>query len=920
MKKNITKIILGIVLILSVANIVRWINGERILPWRTCITLHHPQIVHPMGDGWIVVDNGNHRLLHVNNKQHIDYIFSNNGSTSVSSGIWSFCNDSDYIYLSVTEAREGGIYSKNEQIIRYDVHSEHTDVLYYKEFGDSLRVARGEIKTLWIEGDSLHFLRYEDPTCYHQSIALAEHYSEIPSPCVIRTTIVDDPIIKAYHNAEGVVLQGKYQNTWLWSKDGLHSIDKFIPSEDTSLFNDGRRIYLSFGIFVYNILFLLSVLYILCILCVGVAKMFRRMPFVKATKHTHQQKNAVMIVLLSLLISGFYTHHVYQSYLRGYFHQICHLREQLDYIVINDYEDVLRGIAHEEEAYINDSTNRSRLIALDKMMSGMTQCPSINYEVYSDIFYVDSLGQGVNVADANCTYVFYSKMSNSKEVSHILSNPTPGSPFRIWDETGSYYASIMPYEIDGKTFCIESGCFVDDIRSASIRMVISLFFKLLILFLIVSTILSLLRRLPRHIHQFRTYRASNQSDSGIWLVGILSFLFYAISAIDQGVMVYLVYSLSEGCSRSELALRASLPMLLYMGVGMTAYLIHPLLRRRYGDRLCNMGAGVLGVCVFGLMGVSVLRGSFVCYCIGKGLSGMLMGIIFNSMYALPLLAQNKSLRNEGLASVTLSCLAANILFISVGGYLSQYLGYASVYFVNAFLCVLVFLLARVIFGKGYISSSVETNEESGHGGLREAIRFLLSGKMISYYLGILLPFGMMNAYCYYLYPMYAEKAGMSVSTLANFIVLGYAMAYILGEKLVRWKNSHNGLWVLISVFMIMAIMEITFAVSGNIIWATLVLMICCIMVAIPRSEANVFIAEQGRLRGLDVRDTNSGFAFALDATEALASPLMGWCVGAGLVVGTNLIGIISLVLTGIFAIWQRKDERKAEKCHQQKAN
>lgn len=907
-KKNLKIALMTVLLILSVAMIIRWLNGEHMMPWKTQIQLLHPQKVVEGCGGMFVLDNGNHRLLHISSDGKVDRMLLHTEPASVANGIYSLYVEGDNLYMASSLIREGGIYSKTENVFCYEYGSKKMHSYFTEQFNDSARVVRGSVRAIWTSEDSLYFVRKMGGRCSIYSVPKRlDEKEEIPMAVCLRSVEVDEPIIRVEHQANDVILiLGKYQHAWLWSLDDLREVDFAANSEEEPvLLAHGQRVPLGWGLIMHNLLFLLSVLYILALLCVLIAHFLRRLNL-DPSEETHHGRDAVLIVFVSVLIAGFYTNQLYRNYQKGYFKQICSLREQLDYLIDKHYSDVLEGIADQGNAYLADSMQSQRALQLDAMMRQMTQCPSLQQDVYSDIFLIDSIGQGVNVADANETYIFGDVMSTPDEVEHILSNPVPGQPYRIWDDTGFYYASIVPKTVHGKQFCIEVGCFVDDVKKASVKMVASLFFELLIIFLVVYTIISLLRKLPGHLRFFRQGRQSGRSDAGVWLSGVLAFLFYAISAIDQGVMVYLVYSLSEGCTPAQMALRASLPMLLYMGIGMTAYLIQPALRKWFGDRRINMGAGVLAVGVFFMMGVAVLKGSFVVYCIGKGVSGMLMGIIFNSMYALPLIAKDHHLRNEGLASITLSCLAANILFISLGGYISQYLGYSAVYFVNALLAVVVIFVAATVFTKSESQESANADSASSEGRLKTALQFLLSGKMIAYYMGVLLPFGMMNAYCYYLYPIYAEAAGISVSQLANMIVFGYALAYICGEKLVRWKNERNGLWVLVNVMVIMAILEITFAVAGNIWWATLVLMVCCVMIAIPRSEANVYIAEESKRKGLDVRDTNSGFAFALDATEAIASPLMGWCVSMELVFGTNLIGLISLCLTSVFALWQRR--------------
>ncbi len=893
-RNHIRTALAGIALILSIAMVIRWVTGEHLAPWTTSVTVNRPLQEVRSSHGLFILDNAYHRIIRADEKGKVDALVTFDNVRGAVNRIQRLCATDEALYAVGIKNRKGGIFAQNEQILRFRTLGDLPQSIFIHQYSDSDFVAKGQILNLWEEEGDLRYLTCEGDKCVLYSLGTnAATTDELLTPDTVAVYPVHEPILKAIRNTDGsFTLLGKYSRT---------DYSETLPQ-------DGQ-LPLSTGLIVHNLLFIIAVAYILLLIIMGLFRLFRnRQPQQSTPDSTHHVRNAVMLAVTALLIAGFYTHHLYKGYQDAYNRQVCALRQQLDFLVLNDYRDVLEGIAAEGQTYIDDSAHLSRLQALNRMMAEMTHTPSLNQDLYSDIFRLSEDGRGLHVADANNQYLFGEEMSTAEEMQHIMSNPASHIPYKIWDIAGSYWTSISQVEIDGTHFFIEAGFKENDVKHSSMMEVLEIFFTLLIAFLILYTIYNLLQRLPLHWKSFRAARQQQQADAGVWLSGVVSFLFYAISAIDQGVMVYLVYQMSEGCTPADMALRASLPMMLYMGFGMVAYIIQPALRKWWGDRNVNMGAGVLAVAVFCFIALGVYEKNFAIYCVGKALSGPVLGIVFNSMYALPLIAKEHSLRNEGLASITLSCLAANILFISLGGYIGQYLGYTAVYVVNALLSVVVIAVAAIVFPKqknenvSEETTSVVTKQE---GTLKKTLQFLLSGRMIAYYLGILLPFGAMNAYCYYLYPIYAENAGISVSGLANMIVFGYALAFIFGERLVRWKNRQNGLWVLVNVVMIMAILEMAFSVAGNIYWATLVLMACCVMVTIPRSEANVFIADEGKKKGLDVRDTNSGFAFAMDATEALAGPLMGWCVGFGLVIGTNLLGFIGFCLTGVFAVWQR---------------
>lgn len=892
------------VIIVSLALVVRWLYDGDYHLFDMAVRLNHPQVELVTDNGVYIIDNSFYRLIHIDKNNRVDRLLTFEHGQKVVDKIYLLDQANRYLYLSGVKTRAGGLYASSEHILRYDYLSNHIESVYTQEYSDSTFYQSGQIKCLWQARDSVFFLRGQEDN--YTICGFAEQQAD--SICICESFATEEPISQAVVEDDGhLTLYGKYHTVWTYQNGLLSpSSRQWYEYKSDSQYAHADRIKYTPLLIAYHLLLMVAVLFILCSIVAGIRWLIRsnRLP---VNGNAPNSGIVLGLAMAALLITGFYSHNLLQEYRQAYRNQICSVREQLQYLISTKYMDILEGVAFEGEAYCQNEEHKLRLHELNTLQSQMTQLPLLQQSMYTNLIYLAQDGTGIVVTDANNQFQFAEVIFSTEAMMTLLTTSQPELGINILDKTGSFVSSVHRFDVLGKTFFLEVGYNDKEVFSASTSYTFHLFLHLLILLLILYTGISLLRKLPNHVRKFRLSHSQSRPDAGVWLVGIMSFLFYAVSAIDQGIMVYLVYDLSEGCTASQLALRASLPMTLYLGVGMTAYLIQPALRKWFGDRTVNMSAGVLAVVVFVLMVFGIEQRSFLVYCLGKAMSGMLMGIIFNSMYALPLIARDNELRNEGLAAITMSCLAANILFISVGGYISQYIGYSAVYIINAALAVVVVFIAALIYPKSE-GNALATEEQRDDHSLGDTLRFLLSGRMMTYYLGVLLPFGMMNAYCYYLYPIYAERAGISVSELASIIVFGYALAYLFGEKLVRWKNSQNGLHVLLGVVLIMATLLLAFFIAGNILWATLVLMLCCIMIAIPRSEANVFIAEESKHRNLDVRDTNSGFVFALDATESAASPLMGWCIGMGLTIGTNMIGAISLVLTVLFIAVKRKTE------------
>lgn len=295
-------------------------------------------------------------------------------------------------------------------------------------------------------------------------------------------------------------------------------------------------------------------------------------------------------------------------------------------------------------------------------------------------------------------------------------------------------------------------------------------------------------------HDERVRRPEQPHGVALGMIRPLIFLVFLADNMDAAYIPQLsatLYAGTAGFPGAELA--SALPMSAQLlAIGVAALLwgrvldgSRPRTVLRVGFLLQITGA-LLAIAAVNLSGYWLLVGA-------KVIGGLGTGAAVVTCNATPARATQEQERQRLFAGMNVGILTGVVLGSSIGGYIADWLGYTAVYAASV-LCVLAAILPLKCGLWALERSEPETPEESVAGKEHGILRFLSRPGVLGLMLMIMLPYMLMMYFKDYLFPLYASGLGKSEGAIGSAMLLGGALAILLGDTVPHALFARIGVW------------------------------------------------------------------------------------------------------------------------------
>lgn len=197
-------------------------------------------------------------------------------------------------------------------------------------------------------------------------------------------------------------------------------------------------------------------------------------------------------------------------------------------------------------------------------------------------------------------------------------------------------------------------------------------------------------------------------------------------------------------------------------------------------------ASILGSILFVAgMAVRAVYPSILSVIVGNCIMGAGGGILILAVQVL--LAESEGAeKDEGFAGYTAASLSGTNCGVVFGAFLINWMNYQSIFAVIALISVYL-----VLFTLNYIWDGKKVQEtEKKEVSTVSTVRFLLSPKIIAYYIGIVIPLVASGYFLSYLFPILASGFGISETNIGYASLLNGLCIICLGNVLTSWFSRH----------------------------------------------------------------------------------------------------------------------------------
>lgn len=295
-------------------------------------------------------------------------------------------------------------------------------------------------------------------------------------------------------------------------------------------------------------------------------------------------------------------------------------------------------------------------------------------------------------------------------------------------------------------------------------------------------------------HDERVRRGEQPGGTALGMIRPLIFLVFLADNMDAAYIPQLSATLYTGTMGFPgLDLASALPMSAQLlAIGVAALLWGRVLDESRPRTVLTLGfllqiaGALLAVTAVNLSGYWLLVGA-------KVIGGLGTGAAVVTCNATPARAAQEQERQRLFAGMNVGILTGVVLGSSIGGYIADWLGYTAVYATSA-LCVLAAMIPMKLGLWGLTRSEPETAEEPAVGNGHGILRFLARPRVLGLMLMIMLPYMLMMYFKDYLFPLYASGLGKSESTIGTAMLLGGALAILLGDTVPYALFARIGVW------------------------------------------------------------------------------------------------------------------------------
>ena len=293
-----------------------------------------------------------------------------------------------------------------------------------------------------------------------------------------------------------------------------------------------------------------------------------------------------------------------------------------------------------------------------------------------------------------------------------------------------------------------------------------------------------------HLARRRVLRVEGGGRIALGFIRPLIFLVFMADNMDAAYIPQLSAQMGMAAGLPH-ALASALPMSLQLlAIGLSALGAGRMLDRSH-PRAVLLGGFALQLAGALLAIGALLTGQYWLLLLAKAVGGVGTGAAVVTCNAMPARTDEPAEQQALISGLNVGVITGVVLGSSAGGYVAEYLGYPAAYLASC-LCVLA---AAALTLHSLRGSETLTLDDQGAARTRgDTRRFLRNPKVFGFLLCIMLPYMLMMYFKDYLFPLFASGLGKTESVIGSVMLLGGALAILLGDMVPGALLNRLGAW------------------------------------------------------------------------------------------------------------------------------
>lgn len=912
----------------------------------------------------LVVDSANTRMIFLNPQGKVAAVENLNDTSTISKAVSVYAEGDCYYVRGIKYERHTSVI-QSEKLLKYDKDGKNCEVIF--EYLSSGRSRFMNLYDCRVSGDKLFYavaVQKEDEPVYTVAVFSKDlNENEEAEPELVFISKVEnayqcqyipdkkelytsDYLGKFYLETEDECIQpdlnGHYVSAFLVDKDGSiiyydqHDwnlyrgqtlIDRKVNASGISasseyiLFDDENRgsivrinkangnreaLYgAGFSVFFALLTFLkfISVVYLFGILLFFVLK-FLIVNFNNKKYDLLKMLGIIVLsVIISVIISLFYTNNIYQLRTEEIRNQVSAMSE---FFANTVDPEVFTVDAGKIDRTIENGTYSSELVdknkEYEKYFNAYISAEEKNgnyyyvtiyvkdgnrYRLLYDSMYCGQLGENYYYDDYDIDLIDY---SSSVRVSSYNGMETMYKLTPIYDADGRHIGAVevgVDYTVF-KEYALEN----------VLEMTMSLMMILAAIYILLSETAALCKGLKERKHRI----SAGKKNPELSLVRSMNFLFYLVTSLDLVILVLISKDMltANNCPEETMTWLMVLPSLSVSIGAIIGGFIQKALSKHIPDKQLSVGAVILMTASTAMIIPAVMNNMFFIFCILKLAGSTANTVCLKMMISMPYSAENEKECFKATKSSSIGEVSSGILGALIGGFIAQNWGNVSLYIINTVIYLPLIILLIIVIPKGYTVTANKLQEKETVS-INSRQKFILSIPMMTYFIFLMIPLAMVRGYKTYLFPLFAESLEMPKIYITDFYVITRVIMLIIHEPVSK-AIARLGHWILtVTGMLIIGASFVGFALNSSFVWAVIMLLIVVVFENIVTLSKSMIWPRQAKEAGLSVVEANKLVWSIEQKINAIKEMLLSAFLVLGLTGGLVGVGVACIIFTLIFA-------------------
>jgi len=334
------------------------------------------------------------------------------------------------------------------------------------------------------------------------------------------------------------------------------------------------------------------------------------------------------------------------------------------------------------------------------------------------------------------------------------------------------------------------------------------------------------------------------------------------------------------------------------------------------EKLGTRKAGILGAIMFTAgLAVRFFYPDLIVLTIGNAIQGSGWGIfllIINSRIAAE---EDEQIQEQGFTDYNIALQNGINSGIVLGGFLLAFASYSSMLVIAALISCAVLAFAYFFIFNIKENNIAEAAQEETTGNM-SYLQYILSPRVLAYFLCIVVPVIAASYYLNFLYPILGDNLGMSESIIGYSYLINGVVIICFGNMIVNFMSKYFDRKVLLLIASVLYL--ITFAIVGlmNSIPA---LLISLVLLGVSDSFGYVaqstFYTDLNETKAFGYEKAMGVYSLFENLSQSAGSFVFGYILTVGVKVGMTAYGIVIGVCAAIFVlVVVLSDRLKKEPC------